>query len=149
MHELMNTRRNTMHHHDYILFKTKGELDIKNITDEVNSIVEKSGIKFGTATVFAPGATAAISCIEYEPGLLQDFPDALDRLFPREIDYAHHLHWDDGNGYSHVRATMLGPSLVIPVIDGVLPLGRWQQIIFIDLDKPARDRKVIVQVMGE
>ena len=138
-----------MHHHDYIHFQTKGEVDIRNITDEVNRIVEESGIRFGNATVFAPGATAAISCIEYEPGLLQDFPDALERLFPKDMDYAHHLHWDDGNGHSHVRATMLGPSVVFPVIDGKLPLGRWQQIIFIDLDKPARDRTAIVQVVGE
>ncbi len=138
-----------MHHHDYIHFQTKAEVDIRNITDEVIKIVEESGIQFGNATVFAPGATAAISCIEFEPGLIQDFPDALDRLFPRDIDYAHHLHWDDGNGYSHVRATMLGPSAVFPVIDGKLPLGRWQQIIFIDLDKPPRDRTAIVQVVGE
>ena len=112
-------------------------------------IVNSSGIMNGMVTVFAGGATAAISCIEFEPGLIQDFPDALERLFPKDMEYAHHLHWDDGNGHSHVRATMLGPSLVVPVLDGKLPLGRWQQIIFIDLDKPARERKVLVQVFGE
>ncbi len=141
--------RAMMHHHDYLSFSTKEEVDIKDITDGVVGIVDRSGIKNGTVTIFAPGATAAISCIEYEPGLLQDFPDALERLFPKNIDYAHHLHWDDGNGHSHVRATMMGPSLTVPVIDGKLPLGRWQQIIFIDLDRPARDRKVVVQVLGE
>ena len=138
-----------MHHHDYISLETKEEVDIKNITDEVIGIVNRSGIKNGMVTVFASGATAAISCIEFEPGLIQDFPDALERLFPKDMEYAHHLHWDDGNGHSHVRATMLGPSLVVPVLDGKLPLGRWQQIIFIDLDRPARQRKVLVQVFGE
>jgi len=138
-----------MHHHDFIPLETKEEVDIKNITDEVIGIVNRSGIMNGMVTVFASGATAAISCIEYEPGLLKDFPDALERLFPKGIEYAHHLHWDDGNGHSHVKATMLGPSLVVPVLDGKLPLGRWQQIIFIDLDRPARQRKVLVQVFGE
>lgn len=138
-----------MHHHDYIRFHTKAEIDIRDITGEVIRIVKDSGISFGNVTVFAPGATAAISCIEFEPGLLRDLPDALDRLFPMDIEYAHHLHWNDGNGYSHIRATMIGPSLVFPVIRGEIPLGRWQQIIHLDLDKPARLREVIVQVIGE
>ena len=138
-----------MHYHDYINLETKEEVDIKNITDEVFGVVRRSGIRNGMVTVFAVGATAAISCIEYEPGLLKDFPDALERPIPKDIEYAHHLRWHDGNGHSHVRATMLGPSLVVPVLNGTLPLGTWQQIIFIDLDRPARKRKVLVHVFGE
>lgn len=138
-----------MHYHDTIPFETSGEVDIINITEKVSSIVKDSGIRNGMVLVFAPGATAAISTIEFEPGLIEDFPAALERLFPKEIMYNHHIRWDDGNGHSHCRATMLGPDITVPVIDGKMPLGRWQQIIFIELDNRPRDRKVIVQVMGE
>ncbi|MCK4613858.1 MAG: secondary thiamine-phosphate synthase enzyme YjbQ [Thermoplasmata archaeon] len=138
-----------MHHHEYIKFKTRGEVDIVNITDQVAKVVRNSGIREGTVTVFAPGATAAISTIEYEPGLLEDFPDALERLFPKGLVYKHHLRWHDGNGHSHCRAAMLGPDITVPVIEGNLTLGTWQQIVFIELDNRPRDRKVVVQVIGE
>ncbi len=138
-----------MHYHDTISFETGGEVDIINITDKVSSIVKDSGIRNGSVLVFAPGATAAISTIEFEPGLIEDFPAALERLFPKEIMYNHHIRWHDGNGHSHCRATMLGPDITVPVIEGNMPLGRWQQIIFIELDNKPRDRKVIVQLMGE
>jgi len=138
-----------MHHHDYITFRTGGEVDLIDITGQVTKIVKESRIKEGIVTVFAPGATAAISTIEYEPGLLKDFPDALERLFPKEMVYEHHLRWHDGNGHSHVRSTMLGPDLTIPIVNGSLTLGTWQQVVFIDLDNRSRDRKIVVQVLGE
>jgi len=112
-----------MNHHDFITFSTKGEVDMINITDQVSRIVQDSGIKQGTVTIFAPGATAAISAIEFEPGLLQDFPEALERLFPKAMEYQHHILWHDGNGHSHVRATFLKPDMTVPIIDGSLTLG--------------------------
>jgi len=138
-----------MHHHEFLKFSTRGEVDIIDLTERVREVIKNSGIKNGTALVFAPGATAAISTIEYEPGLLEDFPAALERLFPKDMVYQHHLRWHDGNGHSHCRATMLGPDLTVPVIDGEAVLGTWQQIIFIELDNKPRDRKVVVQVTGE
>jgi secondary thiamine-phosphate synthase enzyme len=136
-------------HVEEIKFKTKGEVTIKDITGDVAKVIEASKIKNGNVTVFHPGSTGIISTIEYEPGLVKDLEDALERLFPKGIPYAHHLKWDDGNGHSHIRATFMGPSLTVPVIDGVMPLGTWQQIIFVDVDARPRDRKVIIQVLGE
>lgn len=130
-------------------FKTKGEVTIKDITSEVSKAVKGSGIKNGTVTVFHPGSTGVISTIEYEPGLEKDLEDALQRLFPKDMEYAHHLKWDDGNGHSHIRATFLGPSLTVPIVNGGMTLGTYQQIIFVDLDVRHRDRRVIVHVMGE
>lgn len=134
---------------DELKFKTKGEVTIKDITPEVAGIVGASKIKNGQVTVFHPGSTGIISTIEYEPGLVKDLEDALERLFPKGIPYAHHIKWDDGNGHSHIRATFLGPSLTVPVIDGKMPLGTWQQIIFVDVDVRHRDRRIVVSVMGE
>lgn len=138
-----------MNHHEFLTFSTRGEVDIIDLTPQVKEVVKRSGIENGMVLVFAPGATAAISTIEYEPGLLEDFPAALERLFPKEIVYQHHLRWHDGNGHSHCRATMLGPDITVPVIHGEPVLGRWQQIVFIELDNKPRERKVVVQVMGE
>ncbi|MEM2900238.1 MAG: secondary thiamine-phosphate synthase enzyme YjbQ [Thermoplasmata archaeon] len=128
---------------------TKAEGHIVDITSEVQNEVYRSNIKNGIACVFVPGATAAITTIEYEPGLLQDFPDALERLFPKGIEYAHERAWHDGNGHSHVRASFLGPSLSVPIIDGSLSLGTWQQIVLVELDIRPRKREVIVQIVGE
>jgi secondary thiamine-phosphate synthase enzyme len=136
-------------HTDELKFKTKGEVTIKDITAEVARIVKASKVKEGNVTVFHPGSTGVISTIEYEPGLVMDMEEALERLFPKGIKYSHHLKWSDGNGHSHIRATFLGPSLVVPIVKGAMTLGQWQQIIFIDLDVKPRDRRVIVQVMGE
>jgi secondary thiamine-phosphate synthase enzyme len=138
-----------VHYTDEIKFKTKGEVTIKDITSEVAKVIKASKVRHGTVTVFHPGSTGVISTIEYEPGLVQDLEEALERLFPKDLNYKHHLKWSDGNGHSHIRATFLGPSLVVPIIDGAMTLGQWQQIIFIDLDVRPRERKVIVQVMGE
>ena len=132
-----------------INLNTKGEGDIVNISDNVQKIVEESGVSNGTATIFCIGSTCAISTTEYEPGLRKDIPTALERLFPREINYEHEKTWHDGNGHSHVRATFLKPDLTVPILDGSLTLGTWQQIIFLELDIRKRNRRIIVQVLGE
>lgn len=132
-----------------INFNTKREGDIVDITGYVQKVVQKSKLSNGIACVFVPGATGAVTTIEYEPGLLQDLPDALDRLFPRDITYQHQLRWHDGNGHSHVRASFVGPSLTVPFQEKKLILGTWQQIVFLELDNSARRRTVIVQMVGE
>ena len=132
-----------------ITFSTKHEGHIVNITQQVQKAVSGSHLNDGMACVFVPGATGAITTIEYEPGLLSDLPDALDRLFPRDITYQHELRWHDGNGHSHVRAAVLGPSLTVPFKDKKLILGTWQQIVFLELDNSARRRNVIVQMVGD
>ncbi|MFQ6119537.1 MAG: secondary thiamine-phosphate synthase enzyme YjbQ [Methanosarcinales archaeon] len=133
----------------YIELSTKGNADIKNISREVEKAVSDSGIKDGIVTVFCKGSTGAVTTIEYESGLIEDLQNALERIAPRNIEYKHHLRWRDGNGHSHVRASLLGPSVTVPIIDGRMPLGTWQQLIFIDLDNRPRSRKLIVQIMGE
>lgn len=132
-----------------ISFNTKHEGDIVDITPHVQKAVRKSKIENGIACVFVPGATGAITTIEYEPGLLEDLPAALDRLFPKDIIYQHQLRWHDGNGHSHVRASFLGPSLTVPFSDSELILGTWQQIVFLELDNSSRRREIIVQIVGE
>ena len=129
--------------------KTAGEGDIVDITGLVEGVVRRSGISDGVAHVFAIGSTAAISTMEYEPGLKRDLPEILERIAPKNLEYKHHLRWGDYNGHSHVRATILGPSLSVPVRGGRLVLGTWQQIIFIELDVRARSRRIMVTVMGE
>ncbi len=123
--------------------------DIVDITGLVNQHLAQSGIKRGAVILFVPGSTGAITTIEYESGVLQDLADAIERLAPRDIPYAHDQRWGDGNGYSHVRAALLGPSLHVPVVDGRLSLGTWQQVVLINFDNRARRRRLIIQVMGE
>jgi secondary thiamine-phosphate synthase enzyme len=132
-----------------ISINTKHEADIVDITSHVQKAVSKSKLKSGIACVFVPGATGAVTTIEYEPGLLEDLPAALDRLFPRDIIYQHQLRWHDGNGHSHVRASFLGPSLTVPFSNSQLILGTWQQIVFMELDNGARSRNIIIQLVGE
>jgi len=129
--------------------KSKSENDIIDITDQVSKIVKESKIENGVVIVFVVGSTAAITTIEYEPGLQKDFPDTLSRLVPRDIEYAHDNTWHDGNGHSHVRASLIGPSVTIPFIEGHLALGTWQQIVLVEMDTRPRERKIILQVMGE
>ncbi len=131
-----------------IHLSTRGEVDIIDITGDVERIVKNSGISNGIAVIFCVGSTCAISTVEYEPGLKRDIPEALERLFPRDHYYHHEETWHDGNGHSHVRATFLKPDLTVPILDGDLTLGTWQQIVFIELDVRNRDRKVIVQILG-
>jgi len=132
-----------------VRIKTAREGDIVDITNLVENVVKRSGISDGVVHVFAIGSTAAISTMEYEPGLKQDLPEILERIAPKNIEYKHHLRWGDYNGHSHIRATILGPSLTVPIKDGRLILGTWQQIIFIELDVRARNRRIMVTVMGE
>jgi secondary thiamine-phosphate synthase enzyme len=132
-----------------ISVETRGEGDILDVTGRVAESVAASRLKSGVVTVFVPGATGALSTIEYEPGLLKDFPDALNRIAPKGVDYEHERRWHDGNGHSHVRASIIGPSLSVPFIDGRLTLGTWQQIVFIELDVRSRRRNLILQIIGE
>lgn len=126
-----------------------GNSDIIDITPMVRQKLEGSGLDSGTVVIFVPGATGALTTIEYESGLVKDMQDALERLAPGRLEYAHNLKWGDGNGHSHIRASLLGPSLTVPFKEGRLMLGTWQQIIFIDLDNRSRSRKLIVQVTGK
>ena len=131
-----------------ITLNTVGEVDIIDITSKVEDAVKKSGIRNGIAVVFCVGSTCAISTVEFEPGLKKDIPEALERLFPKGRYYHHEKTWHDGNGHSHVRATFLKPDLTIPIVNGKLILGRWQQIVFIELDTRHRFRKILVQLIG-
>lgn len=133
----------------YIRLDTKGNGDVKDITNNVASLVSGSGLSQGIATVFIGGSTGAVTTMEYEPGLVEDLKDALERIAPREIDYRHDLRWGDGNGHSHIRAALLGPSVSVPFSKGSLMLGTWQQVIFIDLDNRPRSRNIVVQILGE
>ncbi len=132
----------------YLEFETHSG-EVLDITDEVQEALEKTSLKTGVVTVFVTGATAAVTTIEYEDGLVADLGDALQRIAPVEIDYAHNERWHDGNGHSHIRASLLGPSLVVPFCEEGLMLGTWQQIVFLELDNRPRKRKVVVQIMGE
>jgi len=128
---------------------SKSGTEIINITGSVAEIVRNSKIKSGIVTVFVPGSTASVSTIEFEPNLVKDVKDAYERLVPSDIKYRHKETWGDDNGKSHVRATLTGPGIVIPFQDRELLLGQWQQIVLMDFDVPSRERKVIVQVMGD
>ena len=134
---------------EIISLSTKGFIDIMDITSSVRAIVEKSKIKNGAVTVFCSGSTGAVTTIEYESGALEDLKKAIERMAPSDIPYAHDRRWGDGNGFSHVRAALIGPSLTVPFLQGDLALGTWQQIIFIDFDNRRRQRNIRVQVMGE
>ena len=132
-----------------INFKTRGETDIIDITGEVTNAIKASEIRNGIVTIFVPGATGAVTTIEYEPGLLKDLPAMLERIAPKEIEYEHEKRWHDGNGHSHVRASLLGPSITVPFEDGMPILGTWQQIVFIELDNKSRSREIVLQIMGD
>ncbi|MEM2259046.1 MAG: secondary thiamine-phosphate synthase enzyme YjbQ [Candidatus Thermoplasmatota archaeon] len=133
---------------DKIYLKTESD-EIVDITSEVQKIVEKSGIKDGIVCIFCPGSTGAITTLEYEDGLIYDLKNAMERIAPKNAYYKHEERWHDGNGHSHIRASIIGASLCIPVEDGELSLGTWQQIVFIECDVRKRERKIIVHVFGE
>jgi len=133
---------------DYLVFASTGHTDIIDITRNVSKIVAESGIKDGQVCLFVPGSTAAVTTIEYENGAVQDLQEAIERLVPQDCFYQHDARWGDGNGYAHVRAALLGPSLTIPVINGHLTLGTWQQIVLVDFDNRPRDRKLLVHIIG-
>jgi len=132
-----------------IELQTKGECDIIDITPQVEQEVAEAGINSGTVTLFVAGSTAGISTIEFESGLLADFQSMWQRNVPKNIPYNHDRRWGDGNGYSHVRASLLGASLVVPFNDKRLTLGTWQQIVLVDFDNRPRSRQVMLQIMGE
>lgn len=128
---------------------TQGEGDILDITGDVAEAVAGSKLRSGVVTVFVPGSTGALTTIEYEPGLLKDLPNILERLAPKKLGYEHERRWHDGNGHSHVRASIIGPSITVPFVDGRLTLGTWQQLVFIELDVHSRRRELVLQIMGE
>jgi len=134
---------------EYISLSTRGFSDILDVTNEAQQKLSESGLQAGTVTFFASGATAGVTTIEYEPGLLKDVPEMLEKIAPQQARYAHNDTWHDGNGASHVRATLLGPSLVVPFTDGRLLLGTWQQVVFVDFDVRPRQRRLVMQIMGE
>ena len=135
--------------HRELKVSTGGDGEMHDLTEKVNALVAASEIANGMALVFVPGSTAGVTTIEYEPGLLEDFPAAIERLAPQGLEYAHDRRWHDGNGHSHVRASLLGPSLTVPIANGELALGTWQQIVLVDFDNRARQRRVLVTILGE
>jgi secondary thiamine-phosphate synthase enzyme len=132
-----------------ISLSTKGFSDILDITHQVDAVTDRSGIKNGLVTVFCPGSTGSVTTIEHETGVLRDLQRAIEKIAPSNIPYEHDKRWGDGNGFSHVRAALMKPSLTIPLIGGKLALGTWQQIVFIDFDNRSRERNLTVQIMGE
>lgn len=132
-----------------IELETRGHADMLDITGEVTAKVKDSGVSSGIVTIFCPGSTSALTTIEYESGALSDLKRVFDEVVPPDRDYAHNRRWGDGNGHSHVRAALLGPSLTVPVVDGELSLGTWQQITYCDFDNRPRSRRLIVQILGE
>lgn len=132
-----------------ISLQTKGECDIQDITSPVQQQLSEAGVKDGIITVFITGSTAGVTTIENEPGLLSDFKDMWERVVPKTMEYRHDRAWGEGNGYSHVRASLLGASLVVPFNDKRLSLGTWQQIVVVDFDNRPRSRQILLQIMGE
>lgn len=132
-----------------ITIKSKSENDMIDITEQTAEVVSNSKIKSGNVTIFVSGSTAALTTIEYEPGLKKDFPEMLQRIAPDDIEYGHEQMWHDGNGRSHVKASLIGPSLTVPFTDGQLLLGTWQQIVLVELDTRGRSRSLVLQIIGE
>jgi secondary thiamine-phosphate synthase enzyme len=132
-----------------ITISSNGENDMIDITGQIDEAIQSSVLHDGIAAVFVSGSTAAVTTIEYEPGLKKDFPKMLARIAPSEIEYEHDNTWHDGNGHSHVRASLIGPSLTVPFKNKVLMLGTWQQIVLLEMDIRPRDRKIVLQMIGE
>lgn len=134
---------------DTIKLHTEGEGDMIDMTAQLSNTVKVSKIKNGTVTIFVSGSTAAVTTIEYESGLKHDFPEMLSRIVPKDVEYEHDNTWHDGNGHSHVRSSLIGPSITIPIIHGKLTLGTWQQVVLLEMDTRSRNRTIILQIMGE
>lgn len=132
-----------------IRIKTKGFTDIHDLTGEAQEKVSQSEIQDGQATFFVTGSTAGLTTVEYEPGLVEDLKELFERIAPQDKYYHHEEAWHDGNGFSHVRASLLKPSLTVPIVDGKLTLGTWQQVILIDFDNHPRSREIVFQVIGQ
>jgi len=134
---------------DSLSFSTKGFSDMKDLTGEVTHKLSEHGLKNGLVNLFIPGSTGGLTTIEYESGLVKDFSELMEKIIPSNVSYHHDARWGDGNGFSHVRASLLGPSLTIPFSDGKLNLGTWQQIVFLDFDNRSRSRTILLQFLGE
>lgn len=132
-----------------ISLKTSSNTDICNITKELVHLVVESGLKSGTLTVFCPSSTSGLTTVEFEPGAVADLKRMFEELAPSGREYAHNATWDDGNGHSHMRASLLGPSLTIPFVEKTLTLGTWQQVVHVDFDIRPRRRELVVQMLGE
>ena len=132
-----------------ITVRSTGENDIIDITSDTDDAIKASNLQDGIVVIFASGSTAALTTIEYEPGLKKDFPKLLARIAPSNIEYEHDNRWHDGNGHSHIRASLIGPSLTIPFKNKGLMLGTWQQIVMLEMDTRPRERKIVLQLIGE
>lgn len=133
----------------FIEIKTSGRNDVVDITVEIQKRIRASRIVNGSVLLFVPGSTGALTTIEYEPGLIQDLPELMEKLVPEKEAYSHDETWHDGNGHSHLRATLIGPSLTIPIADRKPLLGTWQQVVLLEFDNRPRERRIVVQVTGE
>ena len=138
-----------MTHQESITFPTVRHGEMRDITADVSAIVKRSGVQTGLCHVFNIGSTACIGTVEFEPGLMRDIPAMLDRIAPPEADYCHEQTWRDGNGHSHVQATLMGPSLTVPICDGELVLGTWQQVFHLECDIKPRTRMVMITISGD
>jgi len=130
-------------------YATQGFCDIIDLTEDVGQVLRRSKLKEGSALIFVSGSTAALTTVEYEPALLDDVKKFFEKILPRSATYAHDATWGDANGFSHLRAMLLKPSLTVPFVNGEMTLGRWQQIVLIDFDNNRRQRRVVVQLQGE
>ena len=133
----------------YLSLTSRGNTEVHEITDQVARHIVQSELKNGTVTIFCPSSTSGVTTIEYESGAVSDLKRLFDEIIPPNREYAHNARWDDGNGHSHVRASLLGPALTVPFVNGSLTLGTWQQIIYVDFDNKPRRRELILQVIGE
>jgi secondary thiamine-phosphate synthase enzyme len=134
---------------ELVQFRTKGNGQVLDITDDVRRKVASCGLKNGIVTLFSSSSTSALTTIEFESGAVHDLQAMFDRIVPPDMNYRHNQRWGDGNGHSHVRHALLGPSLTVPFVDGRLTLGTWQQIVFVDFDVRPRSRALVLQIMGE
>lgn len=134
---------------DSLAFKTKGLNHMRDLTGEIEESLSRSGLRDGIVTVFVPGSTGGLTTIEYESGLVKDFSELMEKVVPSGKNYHHDARWGDGNGFSHVRASLIGPSLTVPFSSGKLILGTWQQVVFVDFDNRPRNREIILQFLGE
>jgi len=134
---------------DSLSLSTSGFSDMKDLTGTVTKKLSEHGFKHGIVNLFVPGSTGGLTTIEYESGLVKDFSELMEKVIPSNVSYHHDARWGDGNGFSHVRASLLGPSLTVPFSDGTLNLGTWQQIVFVDFDNRSRSRTILLQFLGE
>ncbi len=134
---------------DSLSFSTEGFSDMKDLTGDVSKKLDENKLQNGIVNLFVPGSTGGLTTIEYESGLVRDFSEIMEKIIPSNVTYHHDARWGDGNGFSHVRSSLLGPSLTVPFSDGMLNLGTWQQIVFLDFDNRSRSRTILLQFIGE